>query len=198
MQQAVTETGMGAIKPLALGRVWQIPPSEYSSNGNFLRPSMQRSQDSSQEGPAMTPYEATRSDTGTTEAAAVISRLLAELACVGIVEGSPAALAKQALDRAWRWNVDLLEGASGPKPHEMTIAATALALAVLHQAHRQNETMQGVYFLALGMILDEIAGNASTYSFHDVDVRLLDAAAATFSAPAEELHRSPGLEWHGL
>ncbi len=146
----------------------------------------------------MTPYEATRIDLDTTEAAAIISRLLAELARVGVVQGEPAVLAKQVLDRAWRWHSDLLEGTSGPKPHEIAIAAIALALAVIHQAHRQNDTMQRVYFLALGMILDEIARSASAYSFHDVDVRLLDAAAATFSAPPEELHRSPALQWHGL
>lgn len=146
----------------------------------------------------MIPYETTRNDTGKTQAAAILSHVLAELAYAGVLDGKPGALAKQMLTQAWAWNADLLEGAAGSRPHEVAIAAMAVALAVRHQAHRQNETLQSVYFLALGMILDEIARNASSYPFHDTDLRLLDAAAATFAAPAEELRRSPALDWHGL
>lgn len=146
----------------------------------------------------MNPFEATRNDTGKAQAAAVVSRLLTELANAGVLDGEPTALAHQMLARAWSWKGDLLEGATDAVPHEVAIAAIALALAVRHQARRQNETLQSVYFLALGMLLDEIARNASSYPFHARDLRLLDAAAATFSAPAEEIRSSPTLNWHGL
>lgn len=146
----------------------------------------------------MHPFEATRNDTGRAQAAAILSRLLAELAHAGFLEGEPATLAGQLLARAWTGHADLLDGATEPAPHEVAIAAMALALAVRHQAQRQNETLQGVYFLALGVILDEIARHAASYPFHAVDLRLLDAAAATFSAPAEELRQSPIMDWHGL
>lgn len=146
----------------------------------------------------MNSFQATRNDAGKAQAATILSRLLAELAYTGVLEGAPAALAHQMLVRAWAWNADVLDGAAGPRPHEIAITAIALALALRYQAGQQNETLQSVYFLALGLLLDEVARNASSYSFHHVDLRLLDAAAATFSTPADALRRSPALDWHGL
>jgi hypothetical protein len=146
----------------------------------------------------MIPYEATRTVTGKAQAAAIISRLLAELAYAGLLEGEPPLLANQTLARAWTWNPDLLEGTTGPRPHEVAIAAIALALAVRHQAQRQNEILQNVYFLALALLLGEIAAQADTYPFHPLDLRLLDAAAATLAADPSQLEHEPLLDWHGI
>ncbi|MHA6203921.1 hypothetical protein ACXU4B_05825 [Dyella soli] len=124
------------------------------------------------------------------QAAATIERLLEDQVAYGVLDGHPKTLAHDMVARLWAQEPALLEGASGPVPHQMTVAASALAAGTRREARCNNTDLQGAYTLALGLILDEIAHNAHAYGLHHIDHQLLDSAAATFSEQACALQRA--------
>jgi hypothetical protein len=136
---------------------------------------------------------------GKAQAAAAIEPLLEQQVEYGLLEGHPKTLANHMVADVWAQKPELFEGKTGPKPHNIAIAAIALAASVRREAHQHNEALQSASLLALGLMLDEIARDAHAYPFHELDQRLLDAAAATFSEQAEEPGCSSAvMDWYGL
>jgi hypothetical protein len=143
-------------------------------------------------------FEAKSSTANSTEAETAIESLLDQQVRNGLLAGNPKALASRLVTQVWAQKPALFEGRLGPKPHQIAVAAIALAAGARLEAYRNNEPLRSSYTFALGLILDEIASNAHVYAFHHVDHQLLDAAAATFSEPADELQLSPLFESFGL
>jgi hypothetical protein len=127
-----------------------------------------------------------------------IELLLDQQVTNGLLVGDPKTLAGRLVTQVWAQKPELFEGRLGPKPHQLAVAAIALASGVRLEAYRNNEPLRSSYTFALGLILDGIAANAHAYAFHPVDHQLLDAAAATFSEPLGELQLSPLFESFGL
>ncbi|WP_430390433.1 hypothetical protein [Dyella sp. 20L07] len=132
------------------------------------------------------------------QATATIEQLLDRQVEYGVLDGHPRTLAEHAVSQVWTLKPALFEGKIGPRPHKLAIAAIALAAAARSEAYRGNEILQGSYTLALGFILDEIAGQAGQQPFQDVDLRLFDIAATTLSECPEALQHSPHIDWYGL
>lgn len=132
------------------------------------------------------------------EAATAIEVLLDQQVRLGLLAGDARSLAKRLVTQVWAQQPALFEGRLGPKPHQIAVAAIALAAGTRLEAYGNNEPLRSSYTFALGLILDEVASNAHAYAFHQVDHQLLDAAAATFLDPADELQLSPLFESFGL
>lgn len=143
-------------------------------------------------------FEAKSSTGNSTAAVTAIEALLDQQARNGLLQGDPRLLAGRLVTLIWAQKPELFEGRTGPKPHQMAVAAIALAAGTRLEAYRNNEALRSSYTFALGLILDEIAGNAHAYAFHHVDHQLLDAAAATYAEPTDELQLSPLFESFGL
>lgn len=132
------------------------------------------------------------------EAADAIESLLDLQARNGLLVGDPRAMAERLVTQVWAQRPALFEGRTGLKPHQIAVAAIALAAGMRLEAYRNDEALRSSYTLALGLILNDIALHAHAYSFHPVDHQLLDAAAATFSEPVDDLQLSPLFESFGL
>ena len=143
-------------------------------------------------------FEAKSSAGTSTEAVSAIEALLDHQHRNGLLQGDPRTLASQLVTQVWAQKPELFEGRIGPKPHQVAIAAIALAAGTRREAYGNNEALRSSYAFALGLILDEVASNAHAYPLHQVDHQLLDAAAATFSEPAGDLQLSPLFESFGL
>lgn len=115
------------------------------------------------------------------QAAAMIEALLDEQAAYGMIDGSPKLIAHAMVARAWALHPAHFDGPQGERPHQIVVAATALALGVRIEAQTRNITRQCAYTFALGQMLDEIARNAAAYGLRPIDHQLLDAAAAIFT-----------------
>lgn len=115
------------------------------------------------------------------QATAAIERLLALQAAHGLLDDSPRLLAERMISRAWTQKNALLEGRTGEPPHELSIAAIALAVGAQQAAEHGHGALQGNYLLALGHILDEATQPRRQCDFHDTDRSLLDLAAAAFT-----------------
>lgn len=143
-------------------------------------------------------FEAKSSTGNSAEAVAAIESLLDQQVRIGLLVGDAKTLAGRLVTQVWAQKPALFEGRLGPKPHQIAVAAIALAAGARLEAYRNNEPLRSSYTFALGLILSEVASNAHAYALHHVDHLLLDAAAATFSEPAEALQLSPPFESFGL
>lgn len=136
--------------------------------------------------------------TESSAAAEAIESLLELQVRNGLLAGSPRALADRLVTQVRAQQPALFEGSIGLKPHQIAVAAIALAAGTRLEAYSNNEALRSSYTLALGLILNDIALNAHAYSFHQVDHQLLDAAAATLAEPVSDLQLSPLFESFGL
>jgi hypothetical protein len=143
-------------------------------------------------------FEAKSITESSAEAVAAIESLLEQQVTNGLLQGDPKTLASRLVTQVWAQQPELYEGRTGPKPHQIAVAAIALAAGMRLEAYRNNEALRSSYTFALGLILNEIASNAHAYAFHHVDHQLLDAAAATFEEPLGQLQLSPLFESFGL
>jgi hypothetical protein len=115
-----------------------------------------------------------------------------------VLDGQPRRLAEHLVAQAWAQKPALFEGKAGPRPHKLAASAIALAVGVRAEARQHNSLQQDVYLLALMQMLDEIAHKAAHLPFHELDLRLLDAAAATVDAPCCSQQDGPLIDWFGL
>lgn len=146
----------------------------------------------------MSVLELMRGSWSKAQVVAAVERPLQQLAERGYLEGHPGVLAGLVVEQARVQQPLLFDGDLGSRPHKVAAAAIVLAIAMRLQAQERNEALRDAYTLALGLILDEIARNAHQYAFSELDYRLLDGAAATYSEPAEQLLHAPRLDWYGL
>ena len=128
------------------------------------------------------------------QAAAMIEALLDEQVAYGVIDGNPKLIAHAMVARAWALHPAHFDGSQGEHPHQIVVAATALAIGIRIEAQTRNIARQCAYTLALGQMLDEIARNAPAYGLRPLDHQLLDAAAAIFTDHAgAPMHAAPPL-----
>jgi hypothetical protein len=113
------------------------------------------------------------------EAAVIAQNLLEIQANRGIFFGNAAALANEMIGKAWDEKPHFFNGSKTDRPHKLTVAAISLAHFC---KNNPDDPSQEAVLTSLGMALDEASRNGKKYGFRQIDVQLLNGAAAIFTS----------------
>lgn len=128
------------------------------------------------------------------EAVAVVQNALERLRKGGLFVSIPGVIdtpkmAKMLVETAWNYNPDLFSGASGERPHKLSVAAYALAAGV-DRLEAENP-LRPILSIALNNIMKELQKGDWLDSLSDVDNFLLEEALGVFQAVVEQLENDP-------
>lgn len=123
------------------------------------------------------------------EAAVVVQNLLEHQAQNGLFGFSPAKVATRLVEQVWSSKPDVFDGKFGQRPHEMIVAASALAYSI--NQPDDHEPSRDSFSLALANILSELETNGRLYPLNSLDHTLLEEILAIFTAYNKELSESP-------
>lgn len=116
------------------------------------------------------------------EAAVVVQNLLAIQAKAGLLEVDPAKLANLLVATVWDAKPDVFSGKFDQRPYKITVAASALAYALVER--EEHDPIRGALLISLGNILSELEVNGRLYPLTSLDHQLLEGAASIFRSEA--------------
>ncbi|MBW6453784.1 MAG: hypothetical protein K0A92_08405 [Methyloprofundus sp.] len=112
------------------------------------------------------------------EAAVIIQKLLEMQAGLGTFVGNPAKSATLIIANAWNNKPDIFNGKFGQRPHKMSAAATAFAIAI-EEMSPENPHYLPIIF-AFSRLIEDYELNGELYPFSSMDIKLLNSARQTF------------------
>lgn len=125
------------------------------------------------------------------EAAVIVQNLLDEVAKVGLFSGDASKTANILVGAVWDSMPEIFGGAYGQRPHKITVAASALANAIVIDDAGKPGSMSFILAISLGKIMNEVGLRGDLYPFNSLDARLLDSAAQVFTEFSSKLSDSP-------
>ena len=117
------------------------------------------------------------------QAAVVVQSLLSQYSAHTAVQGYEAQVANKLVQKAYDDQPILFQGKLGKRPNKMSLAATALGLAVTRMAHCPDS--HRVFTLALGSLLLELTSKPGAYAFTLHDHALLELAQGAYLRSTE-------------
>lgn len=128
------------------------------------------------------------------EAVGVVHLALERLRKGGAFVSIPAVIdapkmAKMLVETAWSHNPDLFSGASGNRPHKLSVAAYALAAGV--DRFEAGNPLRPMLSIALNNVMKDLQKGDFLDSLSDVDNFLLEEALNVFQTVVEELENDP-------
>lgn len=108
------------------------------------------------------------------KAAVLVETAFARSAVPFILPEGKDSFANALVERLWSNDPGVFDGSEGPRPHPITIAAAALAQAVID--HIGKRVVHSTCLAALAAITEEIQANRYAYSLNGADLILIDLA----------------------
>jgi hypothetical protein len=119
------------------------------------------------------------------EAAVVVQNLLEDQAKLGFFDLNPAEFANKLIEIVWDAKPHIFNGKLAPRPHKITVAASALAKGI--DLFKDDDFNKSALVLSLGNILCEIEKNGNRYPLKSVDHQLLEISLSVYIKITEKV-----------